>query len=278
MCYTEFMNTINTHKPNNTPSPINVSVSDTTDLVKYPSILLRNKFTGEEIIIEKYNPVYHIRRRVKGIFRYWSRFSAPMYVYFLTLTVAENTSETKTRDLDRVMRFITRRVKRNGSLFAYLWVKEFQERGAIHYHVLMFTSKPYVIPDVKEINKSWRLGICHLLAKRGIGYSIKKAVNYMLKYISKELRDTRIVRKIFSSSLIRSVYTCSEKVWSFVRDNFSEVIDSLYVRGRRLYMRCADDDFPDLYVLRFIYAVPSDWKFVSYLFEDDDDDDGIVKE
>jgi hypothetical protein len=57
------------------------------------------------------------------------------YAKFLTLTFAENMTDiaTATKQLNRFL--VALRRKYHG--FRYLWVVEFQKRGAVHFHVLM---------------------------------------------------------------------------------------------------------------------------------------------
>ncbi len=88
------------------------------------------------------------------------------YVAHVTLTVAENVAEVDFKHLHRVLQMIHKRLTREDSDFKYVAVKELQERGAIHYHILCIYSKPYVFPSAEDIAHSWRLGFVKISAPK----------------------------------------------------------------------------------------------------------------
>lgn len=104
------------------------------------------------------------------------------YCKFLTLTYAENVT-----DLDRAQRdlnlFLTKLRQRYGKV-GYLWVVEFQQRGAIHYHILL-DIKPKI--PMGWLTKAWNHGFVKINA-------IKHVDNigaYIAKYMCK-LDDDRL--------------------------------------------------------------------------------------
>jgi len=135
------------------------------------------------------------------------RYNIPRYyVAHLTLTVAENESEVHFRHLHRVIQFIHLRLKRAESDFKYVAVKELQDRGAVHYHVLCIYSKPYVFPSADEVASSWRLGFVKITAPK-FRLKLNAIANYIGKYIGKGYEYEALdVRKSFTASQIKQIY------------------------------------------------------------------------
>ena len=104
---------------------------------------LRNRVTGQVILIEagRYGSFKNAIKKIVNYVRYNIK---KYYLVHLTLTVAENVSEVPWDNLHRVLQFINQRLKRKGSDFKYVAVKELQDRGAIHYHILCIYSKKYI--------------------------------------------------------------------------------------------------------------------------------------
>lgn len=110
-----------------------------------------------------------------------------IYDKFLTLTFAENM--TNIEECNLLFKKFIMRLKYTYELktLKYLAVIEFQERGAVHYHVLL--NIPY-IPH-KELQKLWGNGFVFVNA-------IKHVDNlgaYILKYMTKDNNDTRLMGK-----------------------------------------------------------------------------------
>lgn len=138
------------------------------------------------------------------------RYNMPAYyVVHLSLTVAENVPEIDSRHLHRVLQFIDRRLKRAGSDFKYVAVKEHQERGSIHYHVLCVYSKAYVFPSSDNIAKSWRLGFVKITAPK-VRMKVNKIAGYIGKYIGKGYEYGELdFKKSFTASRIKQIYKLS---------------------------------------------------------------------
>lgn len=108
------------------------------------------------------------------------------YAKFLTLTFAENVTDVgiATQELNR---FLTVARKKYGR-FRYLWVVEFQKRGAVHFHMLM--DIPEFIPQ-SWIERAWGRGFIKINAIEhvdNIGAYISK---YMAKVDDRRLDGRR---------------------------------------------------------------------------------------
>jgi hypothetical protein len=115
------------------------------------------------------------------------RYNIPLYyIAHLTLTVSENLSAVDFSHLHRVIQFIHQRLKRAGSDFKYVAVKELQDRGAIHYHILCIYSKPYVLPSSVEIAASWKLGFVKITAPR-IRLKLKSIADYIGNTLARDM-------------------------------------------------------------------------------------------
>src|SRR4030042_6427983 len=113
----------------------------------------RHKETGQVFYVEagRYG---NFKNGLKKIVNY-IRYNIPAYyVAHLILTVAENVSDVDSKHLHRVLQFIDKRLNRAESDFKYVAVKEIQDRGAIHYHVLCIYSKPRIFPSSEEVAAS----------------------------------------------------------------------------------------------------------------------------
>lgn len=109
------------------------------------------------------------------------------YDKFLTLTFAENM--TNIEECNLLFKNFIKRLKYTYKLqnLKYLAVIEFQERGAVHYHVLL--NIPY-IPH-KELQELWGNGFVFINA---ISH-VDNLGAYILKYMTKDNNDTRLMGK-----------------------------------------------------------------------------------
>lgn len=104
----------------------------------------------------------------------------------ITLTYAtENIEESKSKkDLDIFFKRLRRHIDNDATFF--VWKKEYQKRGTIHFHILCY-SMPYVNKDwlAKSWNEVTGEGPSHLAA----GTKIEKIRNprYIFKYVAKPL-------------------------------------------------------------------------------------------
>jgi hypothetical protein len=113
------------------------------------------------------------RRQIRRII--WANIGK--YSKFLTLTYAENMQDLQKFYYDWKM-FI-KSMKRKGYTLKYLYVLEYQERGAIHAHVVIFNEE--YIP-IGAIEKSWGKGFVKINSIK----DIKNLGAYVCKYLTKE--------------------------------------------------------------------------------------------
>ena len=96
--------------------------------------------------------------------------------YFVTLTYAENLQDYKKSNskFHYFMRIKNKNIK-------YLAVKEHQQRGAIHYHMIVFDIEK---KDLLNLVESWTYGFKHY--KKINDYNTYSMANYMTDYFAKE--------------------------------------------------------------------------------------------
>lgn len=168
------------------------------------------------------------------------RYNIPRYyVVHLTLTLKEATTDIDflSKNLHRTLQFIDMRLKRLGSDFKYVVVKEIQKERlekygeeAIHYHILCIYSKPRVFPSPIEIAKSWKLGSVKITAPK-LRLKLNSIANYIGKYIGKGYEFEELnVKKSFTASQIKQIYKLSAT-------RLAEVI-SRYGMDRLKYLTC----------------------------------------
>ena len=105
---------------------------------------------------------------------------------FVTLTYAENMTDVNQAKHD--FKMFVKAMKRKGYLLKYVYVVEFQKRGAIHFHVILFDMK-YISND--ELASVWKKGFVRI-------NRIDKVDNvgaYVVKYMQKDLMDSRLIGK-----------------------------------------------------------------------------------
>lgn len=227
----------------------------------------RNKVTGQVCYVEagRYG---NFKNSIKKLVNYVRYNIARYYVAHLVLTIAENVPEIDSKHLHRVLQFIAKRLGRLESDFKYVAVKEIQDRGAIHYHVLCIYSKPYIFPSSKEIARSWRLGFVKITAPK-IRLKVQKIANYIGKYIGKGYDYEALdVRKSFTASQIKQIYKLSPtRLAEVIRRFGKNVTEQLKCTYRRVFLegytvsvimgRRSLRPFRDL-----IMEFPSEWEIV----------------
>lgn len=124
-------------------------------------------------------------------------------IKFLTLTFKDEIFDVKVAN-----KFFTSFIQRfryhfNVNDLKYNVVIEFQKNGRVHYHVL-FYNLPFIKDLKKRLSDIWGQGFIKVKAVK----NIKNISAYVLKYITKEFMDKRLIgQKVFFSSrgLIRPV-------------------------------------------------------------------------
>jgi hypothetical protein len=102
---------------------------------------------------------------------------------FVTLTFRENMTDLNEAHV-RFKRFIQRLRHRYKDGFKYLAVVEFQDRGAVHYH--MISDLPFI--KNKELADIWKQGFVKI---NDISL-VDNVGAYMIKYMAKDLADKRL--------------------------------------------------------------------------------------
>lgn len=219
----------------------------------------KNKTTGQVVYTEA-GRLGNFKDHIKKLVSY-VRYNIPRYyIAHLTLTVAENLPEIDFKDVHRVMQFIAQRLKRAGSDFKYVALKELQERGAIHYHVLCVYSKPYVFPSSNEIASSWKLGFVKITAPK-LRMKLNTIVGYIGKYIGKGYEYEQLeVKKSFTASQIKQIYKLSPARLSEVITKYGkEAAEKFKCTYRKVY------EILEVAPLRGKFLVmefPSEWDYV----------------
>lgn len=110
----------------------------------------------------------------------------------LTLTTSANLSIQEAGP--RFNQFIKRAQKIYGSSFRYIAVPEFQERGAIHYHALVWGINPEHVAKergTRFLQALWRTGFLDCTSTDGS----PKLAGYLAKYMQKAMHDERLCGK-----------------------------------------------------------------------------------
>ena len=132
---------------------------------------------------------------------------------FMTLTFAENISDIQYAD-NEFKKFIKRFNYKYNRKSKFLAVREFQKRGAIHYHILIDWSLPSTLEkeSLRELERYfgvsvWKHGFVKLLSlkKRETDNSpVDNVGAYIIKYMTKDLYEKKMTHN--------NIYLCSRKL------------------------------------------------------------------
>lgn len=167
-----------------------------------------------------------LRRLVSANVGQWLDTKEMSYylTYFVTLTFAENLTDL-TNAHSHFMRFIKRLGYKFSFQPAYVCVPEFQQRGAVHYHVLFFNLPRYDYP--RYMADIWTHGYVILKPVE----TFENVAWYMAKYMSKNNADKRFEgrkRYFASRNVFRPRVSYSEL---FVID----FLEAMFEGSRRLH-------------------------------------------
>lgn len=159
-----------------------VRSGNTIELYEYKNKVFYN-FQGYEREYQREKPMDWNGKSEKSLARsrreirrlIWANMGK--YSKFLTLTYAENMQDLQTFYHDWKM--FVQRMKRKGFTLQYLYVLEYQERGAIHAHVIIFNDE--YIP-IEAIESAWGNGFVKINAIK----EIRNLGAYVCKYLTKE--------------------------------------------------------------------------------------------
>lgn len=151
---------------------------------------------------------------------------------FITFTFHDNVQDLEEANtyFKKFIKSLNYYLKKKGlSSLQYLTVIEFQERGAVHYHMICNGLPKY--PNYKDIIELWRK------ANKGKGGSVKlekidhvdNVGAYIVKYMTKADADERLVGK--------KMYQCSkglDKPLEIAGDQAEELIKELGLEGKKI--------------------------------------------
>lgn len=128
-----------------------------------------------------------IRRMINTNINQWNNGDEAIISKFLTLTFRDNIEDISWANRE-FSKFIMRLNYEVGWKIKYITVIEFQSRGAIHYHSVLF-NMPFI--PVEKIQNVWGHGFVKI-------NSIEKVDNvgaYVTKYMSADFADERLLGK-----------------------------------------------------------------------------------
>lgn len=141
---------------------------------------------------------------------------------FLTLTFAKNA------DLNYAAPHFNRFTQRLTRAFPgirYLAVPEFQKRGAVHYHVLVWGLPRVVILKERAtrlISGIWGHGFIDIIETDGS----QKLASYMTKYLFKAIQDIRLVGRrayMASRNILRPDFNFPPRAIDYIQEIFGNV-------------------------------------------------------
>lgn len=178
----------------------------------------KEEFPNEKKDVDN-NCFYRSKRNARRIiycnaWQWFKKDGCPYPPFFLTLTFEENMQDIKkaNRIFSKfIQRFNYMLIGEKKAYLQYLGVLEFQKRGAIHYHIMLF-NLPYiknkVYTTIRELwNKEWRVELKKI-------ESTEVLISYLTKYMTKEYEDERLAkkkryftsRKILRPEILRDIY------------------------------------------------------------------------
>jgi hypothetical protein len=165
---------------------------------------------------------------------------------FMTLTYKENKTDLKSAYYD-LKKFIKRLEYKFKLDIKYLAVPELQERGAIHFHLILFSVPKF---PLKELAKIWEHGFLKINKVK----NSEHLFNYLLKYISKDINQKKLnSQKRFVSS--RNL----KKGLHYSSDNPNEIFYiASKLSGKKVFEAITDD---------YIFWIYEDRKFFNFLSE-----------
>jgi len=172
-----------------------------------------NQFTNDPFIASYFNKVlpqeqgfpvrdrqfslYRARKTVRELieansFQYLSKTNQPIPPLFTTLTYRDNITDLQSSNYE-FTKFIQRlnyNVFNSKTAFLkYVSTVEFQKRGAIHYHSLLF-NVPFVTNIYNKFRSYWGHGSVNIHAIES--RQIDETINYVTKYMLKKNKDPRL--------------------------------------------------------------------------------------
>ena len=158
------------------------------------------------------------------------------HIYFVTLTMRDDSVLNKNTIRDFIIKLKYRGVTVDG----YIWVKELQKRGVVHYHMIILT--PEKIRDFySKVNESWGYGF--VFTKGVERDKIRSAILYMMKYMKKDIdkvvENEKMKRKIGRGGMLR--FNSETFLGRVVRYSEFDYVGSMSTKGMKVKIyRCGD--------------------------------------
>lgn len=121
----------------------------------------------------------------KRLTTFWRTIKGEKKLYFWTITFPQHTTESEGHKLFNI--WLTR-MRDELSLKSYIWVKERQDNGTIHFHIAVHQKL-----DVKRANRFMRASIMRAIDSSEISWQRDKAKKYNGVDIAKDRKTKRVV-------------------------------------------------------------------------------------
>ena len=158
------------------------------------------------------------------------------HIYFVTLTMRDDNVLNK----DSISNFFRKMEYRGVNIEGYVWVKELQKRGVVHFHMIVLV--PEKMRDFYNVvSDSWKHGFVFV---KGVEKGkIRNTILYIMKYIKKELNDKakndKMKRKLGRGGILR--FRTETFVSRVVRFSEFEYVGSGSTKGMKVkFYRCGD--------------------------------------
>ena len=127
-----------------------------------------NLFNFSVFSVTNLDRFFRMRRNILNFCSVFEELFHARYIscLFITLTIREKITEVLAKnDFSRFLNTYLKSLKRKGlKIYGLVWVKELQERGVLHYHIVLFTNRLHLsyIPDwLKPDVKYWNVSTPH---------------------------------------------------------------------------------------------------------------------
>lgn len=149
--------------------------------------------TEEQKLINRYKTMVKARgvlRRVinANAYQWYDERGSPYKPVFLTLTFAENMQDLRLANYEfkKFNKRLNYYLGGKKAKLKYVAVPEFQDRGAVHYHVVYF-NLPYI--EANKIAAIWEKGFIKINAID----EVDNVGAYISKYMGKDISDKRLL-------------------------------------------------------------------------------------
>ena len=202
---------------------------------------------------------------------------------FLTITINSSIGDKVQveKNTGKAYKILLDQLRNQYGVKKYVWVKEYQQNGNVHYHILMDTT--YI--DIKKLEKTWHNALHNVtgqypttnnsvrLGEQPRVYNVKKVKNYLSKYITKQIAEEDKNRNyegmpVYKRKQIQKQLQKDEKLAEF------GIIDGIFcgkaygfTANLELYLMLTDDNFTQFVENFVIKKVHKDYFSIFVLSE-----------